>query len=57
LSAGAEGLKAATGADIIVGIPEDEHIFNISEQDGNLRHLSPDNPVLTGLDRIIEIVK
>jgi len=57
LPAGAEALKAATGADIIVGIPEDENIFTISETNGNLRHLSPDNPVLTGMDRIIEIVK
>jgi CO dehydrogenase maturation factor len=57
LPAGAEALKAATGADIIVGIPEDENIFTISETNGNLRHLSPDNPVLTGMDRIIDIVK
>jgi CO dehydrogenase maturation factor len=55
LPEGAEVLKAATGADIIVGIPEDENIFTISETNGNLRHLSPDNPVLTGMDRIIEI--
>jgi CO dehydrogenase maturation factor len=57
LSAGANVLRRATGADIIVGLPEDEDIFAISEQSGNLRHLSPDNPVLTGLDRVIEIVK
>jgi CO dehydrogenase maturation factor len=57
LSAGADVLRRATGADIIVGLPEDEDIFAISEQSGNLRHLSPDNPVLTGLDRVIEIVK
>jgi CO dehydrogenase maturation factor len=55
LPAGAEELRGATGADIIVGIPEDENIFTISETNGNLRHLSPDNPVLTVMDRIIEI--
>jgi CO dehydrogenase maturation factor len=55
LPAGAEELRGATGADIIVGIPEDENIFTISETNGNLRHLSPDNPVLTGMDRIIQI--
>jgi CO dehydrogenase maturation factor len=55
LPAGAEALRGATGADIIVGIPEDENIFTISETNGNLKHLSPDNPVLTGMDRIIEI--
>jgi CO dehydrogenase maturation factor len=57
LPAGAEELRIATGADIIVGIPEDEDIFSISEKSGNLRHLSPKNPVLTELDRVIKIVK
>jgi CO dehydrogenase maturation factor len=57
LPSAADELRQATGADIIVGLPEDEDIFAISEQSGNLRHLSPDNPVLTGLDRVIEIVK
>jgi CO dehydrogenase maturation factor len=56
LPAGAEELGRATGADIIMGLPADEDIFNISEQDGNLRHLSPQNPVLTGMDRILEMV-
>ena len=54
LPAGADELRAATGADIIVGLPADEDILNISETNGNLRHLSPDNPVLTGMDRIME---
>ena len=51
-----EALKAATGADIIVGLPEDEDILAISETNGNLRHLSPDNPVFTGLDRMLEMI-
>ena len=57
LPAGAEELRAATGADIIVGLPEDEDILAISETTGNLRNISSDNPVLTGMDRIIEIAK
>jgi CO dehydrogenase maturation factor len=57
LPATAEALKAETGADIIVGMQEDKNILAISETNGNLRHLSLDNPVLTGMDRIIEIVK
>jgi CO dehydrogenase maturation factor len=56
LPAESEALKAATGADIIVGLPEDEDILAISEKDGNLRHLSADNPVLTGMDRILEMI-
>jgi CO dehydrogenase maturation factor len=57
LPTGAEELGRATGADIIVSIPEDEDIFSVSEKSGNLRHLSPKNPVLTELDRVIRIVK
>jgi len=57
LPAGAEELRIATGADIIVGIPEDDNILAISEKNGNLRNLSPDNPVLTGMDKIIDIAK
>jgi len=47
LPAGVEELRIATGAVIIVGLPEDEDILAISEKNGNLRHLSPDNPLLT----------
>jgi CO dehydrogenase maturation factor len=54
LPAGADELRRATGADIIVGLPEDENILAISETNGNLRHLSPDNPVLTGMDSVLE---
>lgn len=57
LPGGAEDLRIATGADIIVGLPEDEEIFTISEQSGNLKNLSPDNPLLTRMDQIIEIAK
>ena len=54
LPAGAEDLKIATGADIIVGLPEDEEIFSLSEQSGNLKSISSTNPVLLGVDKIIE---
>ena len=54
LPAGAEELRIATGADIIVGIPEDEDILAISEKNGNLRNLSADNRLFTALDRILE---
>ncbi|HUH65522.1 MAG TPA: AAA family ATPase [Syntrophales bacterium] len=56
LPAGAEGLRAATGADLIIGIPEDEEIFTIAEQNGNLKNISANNPLFTELDKIIEIV-
>lgn len=56
LPTGADELGRASGADIIIGIPEDEDIFSISETNGNLRHLSPDNPVMTGMDKILEMI-
>ena len=54
--AAADELKAATGADIIVGLPEDEDVLNISEQNGNLKHLSPENRLFAGIDRLLEII-
>jgi CO dehydrogenase nickel-insertion accessory protein CooC1 len=54
--AAANELKAATGADIIVGFPEDEDVLNLSEQNGNLKHLSPDNRLFAGIDRLLEII-
>jgi CO dehydrogenase maturation factor len=56
LPAGVDELGRATAADIIVGIPDDEDIYAIAEKNGNLRLLSPDNPVFTGLDRILEMI-
>jgi len=53
MPAGAEALKAATGADLIVGLPDDEAIYAIAEHDGNLRPLSQDNPVFAGIDAIL----
>jgi CO dehydrogenase maturation factor len=55
LPAGAEELKIATGAHIIISLPEDEEILTLSEHNGNLINLSRDNPVLVGIDKIIEI--
>ena len=55
LPAGTENLKIATRADMIVGLPEDEEIIAISEQGGNLRNLSLNNPLLIGVDRILEV--
>ncbi len=56
LPAGADELREATGADIIIGMREDEDILTISESNGNLRHLPPDNPSLAGMDKIIEMI-
>ena len=55
LPAGAEEIRIATKADIIVGLPEDEDIFTISERNGNLRQLPADHPIFSGIDRIVTI--
>jgi CO dehydrogenase maturation factor len=57
LPASAEELRIATGANMVVGLPEDEDILAISEESGNLRYLPPGNQLFTGLDRVLEILK
>lgn len=57
LPASAEELRIATGANMVVGLPEDEDILAISEQNGNLKYLPPGNQLFTGLDRVLEIIK
>ena len=53
----AADLKTATGADIIIGLPEDEEIFALSEQGGNLKNISQKNPVLVGIDRLLDMIE
>ena len=57
LPAAAEDLKIATGASIILGLPEDEDILTISEQSGNLRNISATNPTLAGIERLLNMIK
>ena len=57
LPAGAEEIRTAIKADIIVGLPEDEDISDISEQNGNLRQLPADHPIFSGIDRIVTMQK
>jgi CO dehydrogenase maturation factor len=56
LPAGTEELKIATGAHIIIGLPEDEEILTLSEYNGNLKNISAGNQVFNGLDKILEII-
>ncbi|MEN6317720.1 MAG: AAA family ATPase [Syntrophaceae bacterium] len=56
LPAEAEELKIATGADIIVGLPEDEEIITISENSGNLKNISADNQLFRRLNKILEMI-
>jgi len=53
LPAGAEDLRQATGADLIVGLLDDEVIYGIAEADGNLQRLSSDHAVFSDLDKLI----
>jgi CO dehydrogenase maturation factor len=57
LPASAEEIRIATGANMVVGLPEDEDILAISEQNGNLKYLPPGNQLFTGLDRVLDIIK
>jgi CO dehydrogenase maturation factor len=53
LPADSEALRQATGADLIVGLPDDEEICRIAETNGNLRQLPASHPVFAGIDRIL----
>ena len=53
LPAGVEGLRLATGADLVVGLADDEEIYAIAEAQGNLRTLPADHPVFAEIDKII----
>jgi CO dehydrogenase maturation factor len=53
LPAGAEALKTSVGADLIVGLKDEEDIYTLSERDGNLRQLSANHPIYNSIDRIL----
>jgi CO dehydrogenase maturation factor len=55
LPEGAEELRIATGADVVVGLPEDGEILAVSERSGNLRQLPADHPLPAGLDRVLQV--
>ena len=57
LPASAEEIRITTGANMVVGLPEDEDILAISEQNGNLQYLPTGNQLFAGLDRVLEIIK
>jgi CO dehydrogenase maturation factor len=56
LPEGAQELKIATGADLVVGLPDDEDIYGLGEQSGNLRGLSKDHQMFAGLDKILGLI-
>jgi CO dehydrogenase maturation factor len=56
LPAGAEELRIATGADAVVGLPEDGDLLVLSEQGGNLQSLPQKHLLLTGLDPILNLL-
>ncbi|MDQ5985777.1 MAG: Septum site-determining protein MinD [Syntrophus sp. SKADARSKE-3] len=57
LPASADELKAATGADLIIGLPDDDVIHDMAEAHGNMRRLPPNHPLFNPLDGILELVK
>jgi CO dehydrogenase maturation factor len=46
-------LQAETGACVVVGLPEDAELGRMAEAGAPLRGVSPLNPVVTGLDRLL----
>jgi CO dehydrogenase maturation factor len=53
LPPGALQLQAQTGASLILPLPDDEALLQVSESGGRLQTLPPSNRVVAGLDRLL----
>lgn len=53
LPAAAAKLQAEIGASLLVGLPDDTALARFAEARTPLRNLSPDNPVVAGIDRLL----
>jgi len=53
---GVDRLRQVTGADLIVALGDDEAIADIAEAGGRLSELPDDNPVLTGVGKLLDIL-
>ncbi len=51
---GVTELKERTGADYVIGLPEDEQLANLAEQGRPLFELAQDNPVIKSLDNFLD---
>jgi len=52
----ADGLKTATGADIVVGLPEDDELARLAENSGNLWELAEGNAVAQKVNELLGTV-
>lgn len=50
----ASKLQAETGACLALGLPDDDEIFRLAEEGRNLQAVSASNPVVAGVDRLLE---
>jgi CO dehydrogenase maturation factor len=48
-----QGIKAATGADMILGLPDNEELAEFSENGKSILLLSPGNPVMERLEEFL----
>lgn len=50
----ADALQKETGAALVLGLPDDEALTQLSETDGQLQTLPEDNRVVAGIDRLLK---
>ncbi len=50
----ADELKKITGADCVIGLPDDSELAEIAETTGNLSNLSPENELIKIIDRFLD---
>lgn len=57
LSGAAQDLKAETGADFIIGAPDNSELAGLSERGKSLLELSPSNPVASAVSALLDKMK
>lgn len=53
LPAGVDSLRAHTGADFVVGLPDDAELADLAERGGDVRTLPATNPVVAKIDEFL----
>jgi CO dehydrogenase nickel-insertion accessory protein CooC1 len=49
-------IKAATGAELVIGLPDDLEVASFSENNKSFLNLSDDNPVVMKIDQMLKIL-
>ncbi len=54
LPTGVDELQRITGADFIIGLPDDEELYGIAEAGRGISEINPNNPLIALIDKILD---